>query len=227
MRWTILLAAALAGGTHGVTAAAAEPPPDPAAAEPDYERLLAKAELLGMLSGRYGLDLEIVTGRHDSLAFYPFVIVSESSGTASFIELDPDYTYLTKTRAGGLDFLYRRSFGTERGGRGGFLAPGFEVQHFETDTTTYCASSFGYNNPGSSCPTSPANHQGFTYFGPSFDIGGQVILPFGLVLMASAGLHYRFVAGSVDTSHMPWSWGVSNDSGLRPRFRLEIGWAFL
>lgn len=213
-----------AGVTFSTTQAHAEAPPDES-----FQRVVTKFDMLGPLLGRYGAEIEVLASSRDSLSFYPFHVSSEAAGSKTFLEGDPDYSYTTQTRGFGLDVQYRRYFGSHVGGRGFFVAPGFVVQSFTADTTQECASSYSYNNPGMTCPGPfPTNHQSFTYFGPSFDIGGQAVLPFGLTFAVSIGLHYRsVVGGSLDESQMPWGWSLDAGSGWRPRLRMEIGWAFL
>jgi hypothetical protein len=227
-----LVSIALLGAIFTGAAAHAEPP-EPNAAErpPDsehYERMNAKLEGLGAVVGRYGVEVEVMATSRDSVAFYPFIVSEGLHGTKGFIEGDPDFTYTTQTRALGLDVQYRRYLGDHVGARGFYLAPGFELQSFTTDTTQQCASSYGYNNPGQSCPGDfPEVHQAFVYAGASFDVGGQAVTPAGLVLALSVGVHMRtVVGGSVDTSQMPWGWSIIDGPGVGFRLRAEVGWAF-
>jgi hypothetical protein len=221
-----LFAAAL---TFAAGIAHADPAAERAPATESFEHVAAKFDLLGTLIGRYGAEIEVLASSRDSLTFYPFHVSSEAAGSKSFLEGDPDYSYTTQTRGFGLDVQYRRYIGPHTGGRGFFVAPGFVVQSFTADTTQECASSYSYNNPGATCPGPfPIVHQAFTYFGPSFDIGGQAVLPFGLTFAVSLGVHYRsVVGGSLDESRMPWGWLIDAGPGLRPRLRMQIGWAFL
>lgn len=213
-----------AGVTLTASPARADTPNDES-----FQRVVAKFDMLGPLLGRYGAEIEVLASAHDSLTFYPFHVSTEDRGTKNFIEGDPDYTYATQTRAFGLDVQYRHYFGAHVGGRGFFMAPGFVVQSFGADTTQECASSYTYNNPGSTCPGPfPTTHQSFTYLGPSFDIGGQAVLPFGLTFAVSLGMHYRsVVSGSLDERQMPWGWSIDSGAGWRPRLRMQLGWAFL
>jgi hypothetical protein len=187
-------------------------------------RFLGRFDALGLLGSRYGVDIEYLPGPHDGFAAYPFVVLGSIDDTSGLVESDPDFTYRTRTTAVGLDLQYRRYAGE---GRGFFIAPGLEVQSFTTDTTTECAGSYTYNNPGSQCPANlPTVHSAFGYLGPSLDVGWQAVLPVGFVFAVSAGVHYRAVLGSLDTTEMPWLWTAMNGPGVRPRLRLEVGWAF-
>src|SRR5512140_2075049 len=168
------------------------PPKEPASAPAPYEHWIVTGELLGGLAGRYGVQVEYVIAPRDTIAVYGWYLTSESQGTKDLIEGDPDYLYDTRTRAGGIDAQYRRYIGGGKGGSGGFIAPGLEYHNYVVETSRLCASSYGYNNPGSSgCPSQPTYHEAFSYMGGTLDVGGQAILPVGLAIGGSAGLHYR------------------------------------
>lgn len=198
----------------------------------DERPINAKIETLGLLAGRFGVDTEVVLDGDDSLSFYGFVRHGSQSGTAHFLEMDPSYAYEAQTRGLGLDFQYRRYLVRLRGRptTGLFIAPGFVAQRFDLATTQQCASSWTYNHPGADpdmCDARPgAVQQSFGYFGPSLDVGFQSISASGFTFAASFGMHDRFLIGALDTTNMPWSWTVADGPGLRPRLRVEIGWAF-
>ncbi len=183
--------------------------------------MFAKVEVLGIaVSNRYGVELEWAFAHHDSVAIYSWYMINESRGIHAFIRFDdsfPDYD--TKTNAGGIDAQYRRYLFRVNGAEGVFIAPGLEVQHFITSTLT--------RPPMDGSPQLGLARQEWTYVGASADVGGQVILPLGLVLSASLGLQYREALGTIDVLHYPFDWGVVNGPGLRPRLRLSVGWAFL
>jgi hypothetical protein len=189
-------------------------------------RFIGRFDALGLLGSRFGVDVEYLTTPHDGFGAYAFVVLGSTGGTSALVESDPNFTYQTWTSAVGLDLQYRRYFGSRLPGRGLFFAPGLEAQSFSTDTTTGCASSYSYNNPGAQCPSSfPSAHQAFGYLGPSLDLGGQAIFSGGFVLSFSVGAHYRALLGSLDTTEMPWLWTAMNGPGFRPRLRLEVGWS--
>jgi hypothetical protein len=196
-------------------------------AKPHYEKLVGTFDSLGVLSARYGVQLEYLATSRDALVIYPWYM---SGLSHDFISWGSDWSTATQTHGGGLDFQYRRYFGSYAGGRGFFVAPGLEIQHYATSSTTTCdPNSFEYDSGGSSCPpTSAALNQSFTYVGASFDFGVQAILPFGLTLSSSIGAQYRgVVGGSLDESKVASGWSISDGAGLRPRLRMSIGWAFL
>jgi hypothetical protein len=68
--------------------------------------------------------------------------------------------------------------------------------------------------------------QSWAYVGPSLDVGWQTVLPAGLVLAISGGVHIRGVLGHMDDQGRPWDWTVSHGPGFRPRLRASVGWAF-
>src|SRR6202012_507981 len=112
---------------------------------------------------------------------------------------DPEYFQSVRSRGQGLDFQYRRYVTKSgRGGRGFFIAPGVEGQHFATDRTTVC----DIHDPDSVCAPPPIEHHSFGYLGGSLDVGGQAVLPFGLVITGSLGVHYRAVVGTRDEGPM-------------------------
>jgi hypothetical protein len=108
------------------------------------------------------------------------------------------------------------------GGTGGSVAPrglfaalGFVVQRYATETTGSEGADFQHRA------------QSWTYAGPSVDVGGQIVLPLGLALSLSGGVHVRgVVGGDLEDSGRPWDWSVSHGPGIRPRFRASMGWAF-
>jgi len=204
------------------------PPKEPPTPPASYERWILTTELLGVLAGRYGVQVEYVLTPRDTIAVYGWYLTSETQGTRTLIEGDPDYLYDTRTRAGGIDAQYRRYIGGGKGGNGGFISPGLEFHDYVAETSRECASSYGYNNPGSTgCPSRPSFHEAFSYLGGTLDIGGQAILPVGLTVGGSAGLHYRrVVAGALGDTPHAWSWAISHSDGLRPRLRVWLGWAF-
>jgi hypothetical protein len=190
-------------------------------------RFIGRVDALGLLGGRFGVEVEYLATPQDGFGAYPFVVLGSIGGTPSLIESDPSFTYETWTSGAGLDLQYRHYTGSRAPGRGFFFAPGVEAQYFVTDTAQRCASSYSYNNPGAECPSSlPSVHQVFGYVGPSLDLGWQVIFAGGFVLSVSLGGHYRALLGSLDTNEMPWLWTALNGPGLRPRLRVEFGWSF-
>jgi hypothetical protein len=193
----------------------------------DRDTITVTSDTAGYLLGRWNLQVEVLPTRNDGIALMPFVLSSHQSGTHAFLEGDPDYVEDVHTHAEGLDLQYRRYIPTmSRGGRGFFVALGFELQHFSVDHQSVCVPiSYEYNSLMPCPPQSPANEQRWTYIGPSVDVGGQWIFRFGLVLSASAGLHARAVLGSLDEREMPWGWSIADGPGLRARTRLMVGWA--
>jgi hypothetical protein len=209
------LAAALVVGLSAPRAVVAAAPPD--------AKVVLTTDLPGYLVGRFGLQVEYLLTPNDGLAVMPFVVTSATSGPHGFLELEAGSTSVVQTRAEGLDFQYRRYLAKPGGRMTLFVAPGLELQHFTTDQTSICDEGVWLRL----CPlTDPVEHQSWGYLGLSFDTGIQVRFPFGGVVMASFGLHYRGVLGSLDDSQMPWWWRVADGPGLRPRGRLSVGWAF-
>ena len=98
-----------------------------------------------------------------------------------------------------------------------FVAPGFVAQHFVTTTVGSTTVNGAFTPVRQAC----------SYVGPSLDLGGQFVAPFGLAMGGSIGVHYRAAIGSFDESTYPWTWSLTDGPGLRPRFRVWLGWAFL
>ncbi len=199
-------------------------PSAPRSEEPARHGWVASLDVLGALTRRIGVQLEYLVTPQDGVAFYPWVLGSDVTGTHDFLGIEPDFTLDTRTSAAGLDFQYRHYLGSNAG-RGFFVAPGFEAQYFDAETSWTCAAY--ESNHDSPCMPPQGAHQEFGYLGPSFDIGGQGVLRSGLVLAASLGVHYRAVIGSLDDRDMPFLWMVTEGAGLRPRLRLSVGWAWL
>jgi hypothetical protein len=199
----------------------------PAHAE-EREKLVVTTDMHGYLLRRFGVLVEYLASRNDGIVAMPFLIERSDEGTTGLFEGDPDYTQSAHTQAQGLDAEYRRYFtNTAGGGRGFYVALGFEVQHFSLDHQSICLpSTYEYNGLGTCPPQAPADHQSWTYVGPSFDLGGQWIARCGFVLTGSLGVHVRAVLGSLDDSQMPWGWSIADGPGLRPRVRFALGWAF-
>jgi hypothetical protein len=205
-----------------------------ARAEVPYEHVIGAFEGLGALGERYGASLELVVSARDAITLYPWTAAGESRGTHGLLDgvftNRPTTSYTVATRADGIDLQYRRYVmphgAAGRGARGAFFAVGVEAAGFVTSGTG-CTHS--YRDTGSSDTTcAPPVRQAFTFVAPSLDVGGQAILPFGLAVGGSVGARYRVVAdGDLDESVMPFAWSVSHGSGLRPRVRVWLGWAFL
>lgn len=208
--------------------------PAPARADASYEHVVASFDWLGTLGGRYGATLELVVSPHDALTLSAWTAEGSSSGSHGLLSgiLGGDSTtYDVQTRAEGAGLQYR--FYTlprgrpSRGAHGVFLAPGVQLASFRTQGLG-CTRTDDHDNSSSTTTCSPRVRQVWTYVAPSLDVGGQAILRYGVTVGASAGAHYRFVAdGDLDERMMPFVWSASHGSGLRPRFRAWIGWAFL
>jgi hypothetical protein len=204
-----------------------QPPSPSRTATPHF---VGSFDVLGIADGRYGAQIEWLPVPHLGVAAYGWWEDATAGGTQDFLEGDPDYTYSTATHAYGLDMQFRY-YVRKTAGRGFFLAPGVEIQKFALETQQGCASSYSYDNPGAyGCPSFPSSDQNFTYFGLSFDIGAQMILPLrragAFVIAGSIGVQERSViAGALDQSNMPWSWGITDGPDVRPRLRFSVGWA--
>lgn len=202
--------------------------------EAAYEHVVGTFEGLGALGERYGASLEVVMSPRDAVTVYGWTVGGTSKGShgllPGFLTSD-SATYAVDTRAQGIDLQYRRyvmPHGKEsHGARGVFFAPGFEAASYVTKGNG-CTTTYDPDNSSNETTCSAPMRQAFTYVAPSLDVGGQAILPFGLTLGASVGARYRFVAaGDLDESVMPFTWSASHGSGLRPRLRAWLGWAFL
>jgi hypothetical protein len=199
-----------------------------------YEHVVGSFEGLGALGERYGASLELIVSPRDAFTLYPWTAGGASTGTHGLLSgvftSRPTTSYTVQTRAEGIDLQYRRYVmphgAAGRGARGAFFAVGVEAASFVTHGIG-CTQT--YRDSGSSDITCvPPVHQAWTYVAPSLDVGGQAILPFGLTFGGSVGARYRVVAdGDLDESVMPFAWSVSHGSGLRPRIRAWLGWAFL
>ena len=195
---------------------------EPASSAPArQQRLHATFDALGLVNGRYSLALEAVTQDHESFVLSGYYLQSELEGPGSFnIHGGSGIRYRTSTEALGTELSYRRYFLqpaldgelVARKATGLFVAPGVGVSRFTTATSP---------------SGTPSGRQSWWYAGPSIDLGGQVTSTWGITVAASVGAHFRAPGSNIDESHMPWTWKVANGSGPRPRFRLEIGWAFL
>lgn len=198
-----------------------------------FERLVASFEALGVLSDRWGLGLEVAATPRDSIHLYPWYVVGESTGypklgSCFMDDLCKTPSYDVQTRALGLDLQYRRYFGRQRGARGFFVAPGFEVSRFITHKVACRRHTNPRNEYDSSIRCDAPVRDAWEYVGPSLDLGGQAITPIGLTVGASVGVHYRVpVPGDIEDEEMPFGWSISHGPGLRPRLRLWVGWAFL
>ncbi|HSY22359.1 MAG TPA: hypothetical protein VK841_09605 [Polyangiaceae bacterium] len=232
LRTFVALFLAIAANAREAHAARPISPPDTdssATSRFATPHFVATFDALGVVEGRYGVQVEWLAAPHWGIAAYGWWEHSTSSGTTGVLELDPDYTYSTETQAYGLDTQFRYYF-RQAPGKGFFVAPGLEIQQFAIQTQEGCASAYSYDNPGSlECPSFPPSNQNFTYAGLSFDVGAQMILPIGpsgLVIAGSAGIQGRgVIAGALDQSNMPWTWELAEGPGVRPRFRLSVGWA--
>jgi hypothetical protein len=209
------------------TSARADPGASGDASPAPYRRLIVSAELLGLIVHRYGLEVEVVLSPHDSVAVYSWAHASDDFGeTRSPFDftLDiwdgPPASYEVSTHAVGLDFEYRRYLSKSlRGPQGFFVAPGFVVQGFRADTWR-CV-------PGADAACAPLARQEWAYLGPSFDIGGQAILPWGTVLASTVGLLVRVPTIALDESVLPGTWHTLDGPGVQLRWQLSVGWAAL
>jgi hypothetical protein len=195
----------------------------PGTSQDNGPHVLGTFDTLGVIDGRYGVQVEWVPAPHWGIAAYGWWEHSTLSGAADVVAIDSDTIDSTETHAYGLDTQVRYYF-SESPALGFFIAPGVEVQRFDTNTTIGCTPEYG-EDP---CPTTNAERR-FDYLGLSFDIGLQTIipiLPHGLVGSVSIGAQERTVlAGAVETTEMPWMWNAVDGPGLRPRLRLSVGWA--
>ena len=217
-------------------AAAASP-----AAEEDFHRVAITFEVLGLLESRYAVATEVVLTPRNSLVVSGFYSQSDISGDTSFLTFGgpSEYYQDTATRAYGFELQYRRYLASIKSrhlssaSSGPFIAPGFEVQHFQTstlhvfDANTCMRDQYDYRGPCDAPPQAPAAAQDWWYVGGSLDLGFQLQTRLGFVASASIGAHWRFPTSTIDESQYPWGWEAAHGSGLRPRFRLQIGWGFL
>ena len=98
------------------------------------------------------------------------------------------------------------------------MAPGFVLQGFRVDSVGCTAYVDG-------APCAPLLRQSWVYLGPSFDIGGQALLPWGTVVTSTVGAMVRIPTISIDESQLPGDWRVYNGQGLHFRWSFSIGWA--
>jgi hypothetical protein len=213
-----------------VDGAPPDPPPvvapAPTSQASSAKTVLLKTDVLGFVLLRFGAELEVFLRERDSIALYGFFMAPKDWSYDHFgdyglpIVMEPYKKFDTSILGGGLDVQYRRYLERGYGPFALYVAPGFVAQHLSLDATESCT-------PDTECG-SQVPHQSFWYLGPSFDIGAQTIVGKRMVVAASVGAHYRFVAGSLDTHTTgTWfpGWQVANGPGFRWRARVEVGWA--
>jgi hypothetical protein len=192
---------------------------------PPRKKVLVTVDALATVSQRYGVRAEWAFAPRTSVTFNPWFSLSTSRGTADLFDIwgDDGYSRNTDTHAAGLDAQLRYYTGDVHGNgdpAGFFLAPGLVVQHFATVSTV--------TPPDTAVdpPRLPPVTQAWSYVGPSFEMGWQVVTEGGFVLSGSVGGMYRVALGEQRVDAFSGSWMLYNGPGLCPRLSLAIGGAF-
>jgi hypothetical protein len=171
--------------------------------EPKF--LAIEGNPLGLLIGRYSLQVEWVPATHHALVLNPHfdhVSADIGSGNLSYTEAFTGF---------GTEVGYRFYTG-KRGMEGFFIGPSLLLGTYSTSVTAVAGSATG------------AASTSFTSIGGAVDLGGQAVIGPGVVLGAGFGLQYS----SVDKSFadLPLTASILAGGGWRPRFLLSVGYAF-
>jgi hypothetical protein len=198
---------------------------------PDFASagVVVTTDAIGLAVGRKGWQVEAKASPQSSVAVYAWRAEADIQGEAAFFDFfSSDPTYHLTGLAEGIDLQYRRYLGRRHTApSGAFIAPGFDVASYRTSTTS-CPDASGslFGDPPPGGPCQGPRVQSWWMLGPTFDAGFQAVAWPGLVLAASAGIRVHLPTADTPDGKAPFWWTETEGVGLRPRFRLSMGWAF-
>ena len=167
--------------------------------ESDIKHLSLEINPLAATIGRYSIQAEWMPAKHSA-----FVLNPHFDHVSPTVTVNGDSVSETFTGFGG-ELGYRFYTGS-KGPNGFFVGPSVLAGTYTSSVAS---------GPSVS----------FTSIGAAVDVGGQAMIGPGILIGAGFGLQYTSV--SQDFKDLPLTAGVIAGGGLRPRFLLSAGYAFL
>jgi len=183
----------------------AAPPPGavlvPVGAPEEPHPFTIMANPLGLLIGRYSLQLEYQPVLHHAITLTPFYTHAPVKVTIDGHEIDGG-----SLNGGGAELGYRFYTG-KKGPNGFFVGPSFlfgsYTQSFE-------------GQKGDS----------FTSMGGAVDFGGQAVIGSGFVIGGGFGIQWTKTSKDINTENLNLASAIIAGGGTRPRFLFSVGYAF-